>query len=419
MVNWIGMPAHNRWLEIEMDRIFEFGRHARVPNGIGWMSSDGVSLREEKGVQLWLTGRNLHSYAAAYLMGRPGAKTMAQHCVNALLGGVLRDRANGGWFAVAANRGDEILDSTKEAYAHMFVCLGAASGTAAGIPGAKELLDEALEVLEKHFWDEESGLLLDNWDAGWTQNDDYRGGNANMHAVEAFLILHDVTHDDVWLDRAMRIAEFLIHNVAKENHYRVIEHFDSRKNPIPDYNKDDPANGSRAYGSTPGHMAEWTRWLLDLRATMQAEGKLTPDWLLDDAVNLFHQSVRDAWNVDGKPGYIYTVDWDGEPIVRSRIRWVILEAIASAYSLYEVTGEQQYADYYQEFWDYCRDYLMDFTTGGWWQELTQDNEPATLWWDGKQDIYHLLHVLVIPRLPLTPGLVPALAAGKLDEIVRH
>ncbi len=34
--------------------------------------------------------------------------------------------------------------------------------------------------------------------------------------------------------------------------------------------------------------------------------------------------------------------------------------------------------------------------------------------DGKQDIYHLLHCLVIPRIPLAPGLAPAVAAGLLD-----
>ena len=39
---------------------------------------------------------------------------------------------------------------------------------------------------------------------------------------------------------------------------------------------------------------------------------------------------------------------------------------------------------------------------------------TTLVWNGKQDIYHLLHCLLVPRLPLTPGIVPALAAGLLD-----
>ncbi len=32
-------------------------------------------------------------------------------------------------------------------------------------------------------------------DEAFSKTEDYRGGNANMHAVEAFLIVYDVTHD--------------------------------------------------------------------------------------------------------------------------------------------------------------------------------------------------------------------------------
>lgn len=80
------------------------------------------------------------------------------------------------------------------------------------------------------------------WDEAFSKTEDYRGGNANMHAVEAFLIVYDVTHDKKWLDRAIRIASVIIHDVARNNHYRVNEHFDSQWNPIRDYNKDNPAH---------------------------------------------------------------------------------------------------------------------------------------------------------------------------------
>lgn len=35
-------------------------------------------------------------------------------------------------------------------------------------------------------------------------------------------------------------------------------------------------------------------------------------------------------------------------------------------------------------------------------------------WDGKPDLYHLMHAVLIPRLPLAPAMAPALAAGFLD-----
>lgn len=412
-MNWIGLPAHARWLEAELQRILEFGRRAKVDNGFGWISSTG-GIREEMGAQLWITARMIHVYAAGALMGVPGARTMSIHGINALLDGVLRDRRYGGWYASAANTGERITSRGKEAYAHAFVALGAASAAAAQIPRADELLDAAVGVINEHFWSEEEGMALDDWDETFTHGEDYRGGNANMHSVEAYLVLHDVTRDDVWLDRALRIATRIIHEVARPNSYRVNEHFDSSWTPLPDYNRDAPGDRFRAYGGTPGHWVEWGRLLVQMRATLLAEGRRAPDWLLPDAEGLFAAGVRDAWSVDGAPGFVYSVDWDGRPVIRSRVRWVVVEAIGAAYALYRATGRREYADYYVEFWDFCRDHLIDYETGSWWQELDENNEATTLVWNGKQDVYHLLHCLLTPRLPLTPGIAPALRAGLLD-----
>ncbi|MDI8746452.1 AGE family epimerase/isomerase, partial [Salmonella enterica subsp. enterica serovar Montevideo] len=40
---------------------------------------------------------------------------------------------------------------------------------------------------------------------------------------------------------------------------------------------------------------------------------------------LFHATIRDAWAPDGADGFVYSVDWDGKPIVRERVRWPIVE----------------------------------------------------------------------------------------------
>ncbi|WP_392560765.1 AGE family epimerase/isomerase [Orbus mooreae] len=412
-MSWINTKAHNRWLETETDRIFEFGRKAFVPTGFGWIGNNG-KVREEMGTQLWITARMIHVYAIAALMGRPGAAQLVEHGIDAL-NGPLKDKKHGGWYAKVDVNDGTVLDASKQGYQHFFVLLGAASAATTGSPKAKALLDEAIEVIEKFFWSQKEQMCLESWDEAFSKTEDYRGGNANMHAVEAFLIVYDVTKDKKWLDRAIRIASVIIHDVARNNHFRVNEHFDSNWTPLLDYNKESPASHFRAYGGTPGHWVEWGRLMLHLRATLLANKMETPDWLLEDAKNLFAAGVRDAWSVDGKPGFVYSVDWDGKPVVRERIRWVIVEAMGTAYALYEVTKEAKYEEYYQSFWDYCRTYLMDYETGSWWQELDTNNKVSNKVWDGKQDIYHLLHCLVIPRLPLTPGLAPALAAGLLDK----
>lgn len=409
-MQWINTSSHNSWLETETDRILEFGRRAVVPTGFGWIGNAG-NIREEMGTHLWITARMVHVYSVAALMGRPGAYDMVEHGIDAL-NGPLKDHTYGGWYANVNDEG--VVDASKQGYQHCFVLLGAASAVAMGHPKAQALLDDAIAVMEKYFWSEEEQMCLESWDERFTQTEDYRGGNASMHAVEAFLIVYDVTKDRKWLDRALRITSVIIHQFARNNHYRVIEHFDSNWQPIKDYNKDEPASHFRAYGGTPGHWVEWGRLILHLRATLLAIGADVPEWLLDDAKNLFEAGIRDAWSVDGAPGFVYSVDWDGKPVVRARIRWVIVEAIGTAYALYSVTGDKKYEEYYQRFWDYCRSYLMDLEGCSWWQELDENNNVSSKVWDGKQDIYHLLHCLVIPRLPLTPGLAPAVAEGLLD-----
>ena len=61
----------------------------------------------------------------------------------------------------------------------------------AGEKDAETLLKDALELFDKRFWDEKQGLTYDTWNTEFTVLDDYRGLNANMHTVEAFLAVAD------------------------------------------------------------------------------------------------------------------------------------------------------------------------------------------------------------------------------------
>jgi sulfoquinovose isomerase len=74
--------------------------------------------------------------------------------------------------------------------------------------------------------------------------------------------------------------------------------------------------------------------MLHLRAALEARFETPPEWLLEDAKGLFHATIRDAWAPDGADGFVYSVGWDGKPIVRERVRWPIVEAMGTAYALH-------------------------------------------------------------------------------------
>jgi len=161
-----------------------------------------------------------------------------------------------------------------------------------------------------------------------------------------------------------------------------------------------------------GHGLEWSRLALNLRA---AHGAQAPDWLLTAAVHLFDRAVGDGWAADGQPGFVYTTDWDGKPVVRHRMHWVAAEATAAAASLYRATGEQRFAQLYEQWWDYIDERMRDLVGGSWWHELDELNQPSARVWSGKPDVYHALQATLVPRLPLSPTLATALHAGLLEE----
>ncbi|WP_426594043.1 AGE family epimerase/isomerase [Cellulomonas sp. McL0617] len=407
---WLTTPAHARWLEGETDRLLDFGRRSVVPGGFARQDETGEPV--DGPLELWIACRMTHVYAIGHLLGRAGSSAIVDHGLDALRG-AFHDDEHGGWFAEVARDGTPV-DPAKAAYPHAFVILATSSATAAGRPGARELLDEALAVSSRYFWDHEAGMSVEQWDRAFSVLDDYRGVNANMHTVEAYLAAADVTGDRTWLDRAVRIISTVVHGFAAGNRWRIPEHFDARWNPDLAYNIDEPAHPFRPYGATIGHWLEWSRLTLHARAALTARGDVARAWMLTDATALFDTAVAEGWDVDGAPGFVYTVDWSGKPVVRERMHWVAAEAVGAAAALHAATGEQRFDDAYTTWWEYIGEHHLDRVGGSWWHELGTTNEVSRTVWAGKADLYHAVQATLIPRLPLTPMIVPALAAGLLD-----
>lgn len=403
-VDW---PPNPRWLEAETDRLLAFSVASRHPGGgFAWLDEVGRP-RLDAPLPLWITCRMTHVFALGCLLGRPGCGALVDHGLSALAGR-FRDPVNGGWYASVDADGPVLRDKT--AYEHAFVVLAAASATCAGRPGAKALLDAALAVLLGRFWDDEQQLVVEQWDEAFTELDGYRGVNAAMHTVEALLAAADATGDRSLLDRAAAVVDRVVHDFARNNDWRLPEHFDAGWNALPDYNVDSPADPFRPYGATVGHWLEWARLSLHLRASL---GPSAPAWMLDDARALFDAAVREGWSVDGADGFVYTIDWQGRPVVRERMHWVAAEATCTAAALHAVTGEPAYAEWYQTWWDHIASVFIDQRHGSWHHELDPVNQPSSRVWEGKPDTYHAVQATLIPRLPLAPTLAAALRDGLL------
>lgn len=398
-------PGSPEYLRAEGERLLAFARSARLPEwGFGWLDSDG-SLVDDNAVHTYLTARMTHVFSLAVLLGHEWAAEYADHGIRALSGPLHDDRYDG-WHT-ATDRGGRPLADEKAAYPHMFVVLAGASATLAGRPGAADLLGRALTVVEQRFREPASSLLREKWDRGWQSLDRYRGANSNMHAIEALLAASDATGDPAPANQALEIADFLANTVARRAGWRVVEHFDENWSPVWNYNREHPADPFRPFGATIGHGLEWSRLLVHL-STIRPDA----DWLLPVARQLFSSARRDGWNADGHEGFLYTVDWDGKPVVGERLHWVMAEAVGAAAVLHRVTGDPEYQRRYDEWWQWTEDRFVDRADGSWHHELDVAGRPASTVKKGKADVYHAFQATLLPLVPLRACLASALLAAR-------
>ncbi len=402
-------PGSPDWRASQRASLLRFLTGARHPLGFGYLREDG-GLDEARPVELWISCRMTHVAALGAIAAEPGGPgvdrlgDLAAHGVRSLLG-PLRDQEYDGWFAAVDPRGP--LEAAKQAYGHAFVVLAACSAAAAGVPDASELLADALAVSRDRFWDDDAGLSLEEWDRRWATLDDYRGVNANMHTVEAYLAAGDVTGEAAWHTRAARIAE-RVAGWAAANEWRIPEHFTPAWEPMLEHHRDQPAHPFRPYGATVGHGLEWARLLLAVERSLP---DAAPAGLREAAVALYDRAVDDGWAADGADGFVYTTDWAGHAVVRQRMHWVLCEAVGAAEALRKVTGEARYADDVARWWAYADAHLVDHDLGSWHHELDTDNRPAATVWPGKPDVYHAYQALLVEDLPLVPSFASALAGG--------
>lgn len=402
--SWLRAPGHQQWLAQEGRRLLAFAKASKLQHGFGGLDHYG-RLMVGATAQTINTARMIHCFAIAHVQGIPGCAALVDHGI-AALNGALRDPQHDGWFDAPLEEGGQ---SAKQAYLHAFVALAASSAVVARRPGAHTLLSDVIQVIQTRFWSEEEGAMRESFSRDWQAEEAYRGANSNMHSTEAFLALADVTGDAQWLDRALRIVERVIHQQAAANDFQVVEHFTQAWQPVRDYNHDNPADGFRPFGTTPGHAFEWSRLMLHLESALRCAGRPAPDWLLSDARQLFANACRHGWNVDGAPGIVYTLDWENRPVVRHRLHWTHCEAAAAAAALLQRTGEQQYEDWYRCFWEFNETLFIDLEHGSWRHELNERNLPSEDIWPGKPDLYHAYQATLLPVLPLAPSLASALS----------
>lgn len=411
MEKYVLDSAENKTFVREIrNNLLSFGHQFPSPGGGSYYLGDDGTPWKDRPRETWITSRMCHVYSLGAMLGHEGSEALADAALKGLTG-ELHDDEHGGWYAGLTADGDILPD--KQCYAHAFVILAASSAMLAGRPGARELLKDALRIYDKFFWQDEIGLSVDKWNTEFTVLDDYRGINANMHTVEAFLAAADALGDENYRVRAGSIISHIV-VWAKENNWRIPEHFTSDWQMDLECNKDKPDDQFKPYGATPGHGIEWARLITQWAVSTyrKYDNENAKDYI-KIAEKLYNTAVSDAWDVDGAPGICYTTDWEGKPIVHDRMHWTLAEAINTSAVLYRVTGNEKYKNDYAKFMEYLDEKVLDHQNGSWFHQLDRNNNLLGTVWPGKSDLYHALQAMMIPYNELVGiSIATAIKGGK-------
>ncbi|NQZ80102.1 MAG: AGE family epimerase/isomerase [Colwellia sp.] len=314
--------------------------------------------------QLVSSTRIIVNYAtAARILDKPQYIAIAQHGLDYLENVHWQSTSQTYAWTLQDNQPE---DMTQQAYGYAFILLAYAAVRKAGIINCDDKLHQVYDLLEQRFWQAEYGLYADELNEKGKLSD-YRGQNANMHLCEAMIAAFEATNDQKFLDRAKIIASNICQRQAKLTDGIIWEHFTKDFQIDWQYNIEDPKNLYRPWGFQPGHQTEWSKLLLQLN-------RYAPElWLVEKAKMLFDTAYDNAWD-EQHGGLIYGFDPEGKCCDDDKFFWVQAESFAAAALLYQVTGEQQYHDKYQQLWSYSWEHFVDHTYGAWFRVLRRDND---------------------------------------------
>ena len=399
---------HKDFLLSEAHSLLNFASGSALESGgFGYLNSEG-KVDPSKPLECYIQTRMIQVFGLSHLMGLTDGKKFVQHGVNSL-NTLFRDKQNGGFYSSVDLDGNP-LSEKKNAYDHVFVLLAATTAKEVGVDGAEELFAHIVEVIEKYFWDSNFEMMNNDWNQTFTEVDPYRGMNANMHAVEALTAAYEATGRIIFRDQAYEISKRAVEVLARQSQWMMPEHFDAKWNVEKDFNLDNPADPFRPYGVTLGHLFEWSRLILQLDHCMP-EDKKGENWVIEGARGLYELGKTSGWSVDGGLGFVYTMDWQKTPVVTARMWWVAAEAVLAAFTLWEITGENQYLEDYYSWWQYIQDHVIDKEFGSWHHELNAAQEVTSGTWSGKPDVYHAFNACVMPLLPLKGSMIGSVLAN--------
>ncbi|MEQ7801288.1 AGE family epimerase/isomerase [Pedobacter sp. ASV1-7] len=334
-----------------------------------------LDLEAPKGAVL--NARILWAFSAAFIhTDKLVYKEMADRAYSYIINHFI-DEEFGGVYWTVTSKGKP-LETKKQIYALSFTIYALAEYYK--ITQYEEVLETALKLfnaIEIYSFDKIRGGYFEAFNRDWSQMEDLRLSskdvnekktmNTHLHILEAYTNLYMVSRDEqVYVKIKGLLNSFYKHIINRETmHLNLF------------MNEEWQVSGS---GISYGHDIE-ASWLLLEAAQLLGEQEVI-DQFKELAIRLTEAAVE-GLEKDGS--LIYEYFPESSKFNKERHWWVQAEALVGFLNAWELTGKQDYFNYFSSCWKFIDQYIVDKEEGEWFWGVNEDltimkgEDKAGLW----------------------------------------
>lgn len=298
----------------------------------------------------------------------------------------MRDDDHGGYYW-QVERDGEVVRPNKHMYGQSFVLYGLAEYyRASDDEAAREAAVDLFELFEAEAYDDDhggyveyfepdwtpitdGGTYLDNIEPDWSPKEDVDAEldpttklmNTHLHLMEAFTTFYEATGHDLAGKRLSELLTINTNTVVRKQLGACTDKYAPDWQPL----LDDENYRIVSYGHDIENV-----WL-----TMDAADALDQPlpYYRDLYETLWDYSLEYGYD-DEHGGFYFYGPFDEPATSRIKAWWVQAEALTSALRMYELTGEDRYADVFAETYDFVDEHHVDREVGEWHSGVTEDLE---------------------------------------------
>ncbi len=269
------------------------------------------------------------------------------------------DTKNGGWFQ-SVDRVGNVHVNVKRLFDQAYVIIGLSQYyQMTQDVGVLNKIVQTFDILDAHAWDKNQFGYIEACGVDWSLHSAYKTICVQLDMLRATIALYQVTHEQRYRQRSLQLADMVVKRMCDPKYGCVLEKFHSDWRYSPVGTRDQVQIGHNLKGA----------WLM-LRAN---DLEPNPDYVLA-ATRMVDFCLHHGWDTvhGGFFQYVYRTGPVASPI---KHWWPECEGLNALITLYKITGNECYWNYFQSLAEFVFNHFVDHQYGEWFTTCWPDGAP--------------------------------------------